>query len=695
MIISVVVVSYNVRDFVKQCLTSLSRSHFTGRVETILVDNNSYDGTVEMVQRRFPQVLVIQNSENRGFAAAANQGIAASSGEMVLVLNPDTILEEQTLQVLVDYLREHPDVGCVGPKILNSDGSLQQACKRSFPRPWVAFTRLLGLARLFPKSRLFGQYNLTYLDPDQTHTVDAVSGSCMCITRRVIEEVGPMDEAFFLFGEDLDYCYRIHQAGYEVRYHPATQIVHYKGESVKTAPFDNLLVFHEAMVTFSHKYDSLSGGVITRSFIRLGIALRAWLAYIRSSLATFSSLIFDTLVIGAAFFAMICVRFLPDPHFRTREMLILYVPVVAVYAVLWLGIGGLFQIYGRYVLSYSRALIASLVGFLVIATLTYLYREVAYSRLVLVLASALVAALLPGWRLVVHLRRATHKVGDSYRAQRPSIFSRRAVILGAGTEGRRIAGLLLRRPDTGIDLLGFVDDGPTSITGDNDTPLPCLGRTDELRDLAGRHRFQEVIVAGESFTNQRLMAILEQTRDLPLLFRIVPHEDEVMLGKANVEYIGNLPFVSVEATLYHRFHLLSKRLFDILVSGLLLLPLLLLMPLLVLVYGLERHSIWTVGGGQVSVRLLRGGGQMVRRLPLLWSIFRGDLSFVGGELVLAKESDPRLLFKPGVTGIAQLRQSASRRIDEPEVAKSYQHYYLQHQSLTFDLEILLKALFRI
>ncbi len=691
MTISVVVVSYNVREFVKQCLTSLNRACFDGSVETILVDNNSYDGTVEMVQRRFPQVRVSENSENRGFAAAANQGIAASGGEMVLLLNPDTILEEQTLQVLADYLHEHPDVGCIGPKILNSDGSLQQACKRSFPHPWVALTRLLGLARLFPKSRLFGQYNLTYLDPDQTHAVDAVSGSCMCITRRVIEEVGPMDEAFFLFGEDLDYCYRIHQAGYEVRYHPATQIVHYKGQSVKTAPFDNLRVFYEAMVTFSHKYDSLSGGVIARAFIRQGIALRAWLAYIRSSLATFSSLIIDALVIGTAFFAMICVRFLPDPHFRTREMLVLYAPVVAVYAVVGLGIGGLFQIYGRYVLSYSRALIASLVGFLVIATLTYLYREVAYSRIVLVSASALVAGLLPGWRLVVHLRRITHRMGDSYRAHRPSIFSRRAVILGAGAEGQRIASLLLRRPDTGIDLLGFVDDGSATLPGENDLLLPYLGRTGELRDLADRHRIREVIVTGESFTNQRLMAILEQTRDLPFLFRIVPHEDEVMLGKANVEYIGDLPFVNVEATLYQRFHLLSKRLFDILASGLLLLPLLLLMPFLLLVCGLERHITWTVDGGQVRVRLLRKGGEGIRRLPLLWYIFKGDLSFVGGEMVSTDKPDPRLLFKPGMTGLAQLRRVG----DEPEVARSCDHYYLQHQSLTFDLEIILKALFRI
>lgn len=691
MTLSVVVVSYNVREFVKQCLTSLNRACFDGSVETVLVDNNSYDGTVEMVRRRFPQVRVIENSENRGFAAAANQGIAASGGEMVLLLNPDTILEEQTLQVLVDYLRDHPDVGCVGPKILNSDGSFQLASRRSFPGPWVAFTHLAGLGRLFPGSRLFGRYNFAYLDPSETHEVDAVSGSCMCLPRRVIDEVGLLDEAFFMFWEDTDYCYRIWQSGYKVVYHPATKIVHYKGESVRTDPLYNLRIFHEALAAFARKHNAFSGGLIGPLLLRITIRLRIWLAYFRSSLATFSSLIFDTLVIGAAFFAMICVRFLPDAHFRTREMLVLYAPVVAVYAVLWLGIGGLFQIYGRYVLSYSRALIASLVGFLVIATLTYLYREVAYSRIVLVSASALVATLLPGWRLVVHLRRITHRMGDSYRAHRPSIFSRRAVILGAGAEGQRIASLLLRRPDTGIDLLGFVDDGSTTPPGENDLLLPYLGQTGELRDLADRHRIREVIVTGESFTNQRLMAILEQTRDLPFLFRIVPHEDEVMLGKANVEYIGDLPFVSVEATLYQRFHLLSKRLFDILASALSLLLLLPVWPFLLLVCGLERHITWTVDGGQVRVRRLRKAGEGIRRLPLLWYIFKGDLSFVGGEMVSADKPDPRLLFKPGMTGLAQLRRVG----DEPEVARSCDHYYLQHQSLTFDLEILLKALLRI
>ncbi|MFC1547077.1 glycosyltransferase family 2 protein, partial [Candidatus Neomarinimicrobiota bacterium] len=254
MTLSVVIVSYNVREFVSQCLLSLYRSRFDESLEVILVDNNSSDNTVGTVRERYPDAIIIENQKNRGFAAAVNQGVAASSGQIILLLNPDTIVEENTLRILTGYLQANPDVGCVGPKILNSDGSLQQACKRSFPSPWVALTRLMGLSRVFPGSRLFGRYNLTYLDPDETHRIEAVSGSCMCIPRSVWDTVGNMDDEFFLFGEDLDYCHRIHQAGFQVVYLPETHIIHYKGESVKTAPFDNLRMFHEAMVTFSRKY---------------------------------------------------------------------------------------------------------------------------------------------------------------------------------------------------------------------------------------------------------------------------------------------------------------------------------------------------------------------------------------------------------------------------------------------------------
>ncbi len=161
MTLSVIIVSYNVREFVKQCLMAVDRSRFEGEVQIILVDNDSSDGTADMVRQRFAQVVIIENENNRGFAAAVNQGVAASSGEMVLLLNPDTLVEEQTLQVLADYLGSHPEVGCAGPKILNSDGGLQLSSRRAFPSAWVALTRLSGLGRLFPQNRLFGRYNYT------------------------------------------------------------------------------------------------------------------------------------------------------------------------------------------------------------------------------------------------------------------------------------------------------------------------------------------------------------------------------------------------------------------------------------------------------------------------------------------------------------------------------------------------------
>ncbi len=187
------------------------------------------------------------------------------------------------------------------------------------------------------------------------------------------------------------------------------------------------------------------------------------------------------------------------------------------------------------------------------------------------------------------------------------------------------------------------------------------------------------------------MDILEDTRDLNLLFRIVPHEDEIMLGKTDIEHFGDLPLVDLEMTLYHRFHRLSKRSFDLLASALANLLLLPLWPIILLVGGLRGTTIWTVAGGRCRIWLLQRGWPAVRRLPLLWSIFRGDISFVGAEIAPVNEPDPHLLFKPGITGLSQLRRVAG----EPEISTSYQHYYLQHQSLTFDIEIILKSLLRI
>ncbi|MFC1481937.1 glycosyltransferase [Candidatus Neomarinimicrobiota bacterium] len=687
MILSVVVVSYNVKEFVSQCLQSVQASSFDGVIELILIDNHSHDGTPDMVRELYPQVKMIVNDQNLGFASALNQGLNISTGDYMLSLNPDTIVEEMTLQKLVDYLAANPEAGIVGPKILNSDGSFQRAAKRSFPTLWGAFTHFSGLSRLFPGSRLFGQYNLTHLDPDQSHIVEAVSGSCMCLTRQVYQEIGGMDEDFFLGADDLDYCYRAVEAGYSVHYLAETQIVHYKGVSRALAPFYNLRLHFEAMYLFARKHRKLAGGLPGQIMIKAGIWIIALITYLKNYLNSFSSLVIDSLFIAGAFGLIILVRFLPDPMFRTKYMLINYAPVVGVYLILWLLVGAVFRIYGRYVLSYSRAIVSSIIGFVLLATGTYVYRDIAYSRIVLVAASILVAITLPGWRMLVSYWQIAHRLGDSHRTKRPSIFSRRVAVHGIGEEGIRVARLLLNRPDLGLDMIGFIaHDVP--YDKQPELPLPLLGTSSDLGSIAERHRLKELIIADGQVDNSRMMTLLEQTRSSNLLFRIVPHAEDIMLGQSKVEHFGQIPFVEMEATLYQRFHLFAKRTFDLLLSGSIALILLPLWPIILIGGGVQRELLWKQDGKLFHGLTLRRGSAAFRKLPLVWSILRGHMSFVGGALISADDTDPGLLFKPGLTGMSQMRKAVA---DSP-AADSYQHYYLQHQSLTMDLEIILKSI---
>ncbi len=687
MTLSVVIVSYNVKVFVSQCLQAVQASSFKGTVEVILVDNHSHDGTVNMVKRLYPQVKLIVNDQNLGFSRALNQGLERSTGAYILSLNPDTIVEELTLQRLVDGLAANPEIGIIGPKIINSDGSFQKAAKRSFPTLWGAFTHFIGLSSVFSGSRLFGQYNLTYLDPDQNHQVEAVSGSCMCFSRQVYDKIGGMDEDFFLGADDIDYCYRAVAAGYAVQYLADTQIIHYKGVSKALEPFYNLRLHFEAMYLFARKHRTVAGGLSGQLLIRAGIWVIGALTQLKNYLNSFSSLIIDSIIITSAFALMILLRFLPDPLFRTEYMLLNYAPVVGVYLILWLLVGTIFRIYGRYVLSYSRASLSSIIGFVMIATGTYLYRDIAYSRIVLVAASTVVAISLPGWRLLVSYWQLTNRMGDSHRTKRPSIFSRRVAIHGIDNEGLRVAWLLLHRPDLGLDMIGFVA-ADTPAESRPDLPLPLLGTSSELGNISARYRLKELIIADGQVDNNRLMNLLEQTKNHNLLFKIVPHAEDIMLGQTKVEHFGQIPFVEVEVTLYRRFHLFAKRTFDLLLSSSIALILLPLWPIIFIGGGAQWNWFWKQDGERFRGITLRRGSAVFRKLPLLWSILRGQMSFVGGALVSVADADPALLFKPGLTGMTQMRKAVART----PAAASYQHYYLQHQSLTMDLEIIFKSI---
>jgi hypothetical protein len=283
--VAVVVVAYNTRDHLRVCLSSLADSDAASRgiaLSVWVVDNASRDGSAAMVRDQFEHVQLVTNTRNVGYAAANNKALQASGFKplrdgptpaYVLLLNPDTVVQSAAIGDMVHYAQQRPDVGVVGPKLVLEDGRLDLACRRSFPTPEVSFYRLVGLSRLFPSSRRFGRYNLTYLDPDRPAEVDSVVGACMLVRGEAIHKVGLLDERFFMYGEDLDWCLRIKRAGWRVYYWPEAQVVHRKRASSRSSARARY-EFQRAMYLFYRKHYAASTARPLHWLVMAGLAAR-------------------------------------------------------------------------------------------------------------------------------------------------------------------------------------------------------------------------------------------------------------------------------------------------------------------------------------------------------------------------------------------------------------------------------------
>ena len=252
--LSIVIVNYNTRDLLRTCLQSIRESQGAPSMELFVVDNASTDGSADMVASEFPEAKLIVCETNRGYAYANNVALRQCRGEYLLLLNPDTVLPPSALRDMVAFMDAHPEAGIAGPKLVRENGSLDLACRRSFPSPEVSFYRMLGLSKLFPGSRRFARYNLTYLDPDQPAEVDSVVGAFMMVRRKAAEQVGFLDESFFMYGEDLDWAYRIKARGWKVLYNPAVVVLHVKGASSRRHPWKTIIEFYRAMHIFYSKH---------------------------------------------------------------------------------------------------------------------------------------------------------------------------------------------------------------------------------------------------------------------------------------------------------------------------------------------------------------------------------------------------------------------------------------------------------
>lgn len=276
--LSVIIVNYNVKYYLEQCLEAVRRASQGLQIEVIVVDNLSTDGSIPYLRERFPEVTFIENKENVGFARANNQAIRMSAGKYVLLLNPDTIVAEHTLSDFIRFMDSHPEAGGAGAYMLRTDGTFAPESRRGLPTPFVAFCKMSGLAALLPQSRVFGRYYMRYLNENEVNEIEIISGACMLLRREALDKVGLLDEDFFMYGEDIDLSYRILKGGYKNYFLP-TRMLHYKGESTEKSSFRYTYTFYQAMRLFFRKHYAHYSFLVSLP-INVAIWVRSFMAYI-------------------------------------------------------------------------------------------------------------------------------------------------------------------------------------------------------------------------------------------------------------------------------------------------------------------------------------------------------------------------------------------------------------------------------
>ena len=518
--LSVIVLSYNVREYLALALRTAEAACQGIRAEIIVVDNDSSDGSAEMVERDFPDVRLIRSGANLGFAGGNNVGIDAAMGRYVLLLNPDVLVHPTAFSVLVDCLDENPGVGAVGGRIVNPDGTIDPGARRGFPSPSAAFYRMVGLSYLFPRSPRFGRYAMSYHDDDARASVDALSGCFMCVRREVIEQVGALDDEFFMYGEDLDWSYRIREAGWEIVYQPESEIVHFKGESTRSMPrLKQLFEFHRAMHLFVRKHFAKKLGPIALGLIETGILLRGLGVTVWRLALAGARPILDVAVLVASVAVALATRALSGwlvPPFGSRE---------------WMLIGTVFLVSGMIgalaVGLYrgsaektpnsgaAKAALAAVIGGGVCIVAIFFIKTINFSRIVVGLSWLYAGAGAAVWRWLL-----------SRKSPAPS---GRGLVIGCGPR----AEAFLSRVDElvpGYLVMGAVrtPDSPTDVA--SVANFPIVGDLDDLPFLARRLKIDDVIVAWEQFQYKDVLFLARKGSGYPRRVRLVPEAIDAPAG---------------------------------------------------------------------------------------------------------------------------------------------------------------------
>jgi GT2 family glycosyltransferase len=607
--------------------------------QVFIVDNNSIDGSVEMVQRKFPAYTLVANKENVGFSKANNQAILQSDAEYILLLNPDTVVEEETFSKVIGFMDSHADAGGLGVRMVDGKGKFLPESKRGLPTPAVAFYKIFGLSKLFPKSERIGQYHLGHLSEFETNKIDILSGAFMLMRSEALEKVGLLDEAFFMYGEDIDLSYRILKGGYSNYYFPETRIIHYKGESTKKSSVNYVFVFYRAMIIFAEKHFSQKNAKLFSFLINAAIYFRATLAismrFIRQSVLP----LIDFVILLIGLYALTNQWRISNIDFPEKVVNI----AVPTYTLIWM-LSILFNSGYDNPVKLSNYFKSTVIGTLTILIVyALLPKSWQFSRLYILLGAAWVLAYFLLSRIFLHF-----SIGKKFNLSPKK--NKRFAIIGGKEEFERVAGIL-QQTTRKIESIEHVSAGEEKEKG----AIGTLNQLDQILHIKG---INEIIFCAKDTTAQTIinwMTVIDSTK---IDFKIAQPDSLSLIGSNSIETAGDLYVLDINS-ITKTENIRSKRTFDIAMG------LLLLVGSPILIWYMENKKLF---------------------LQNILSVLIGKLSLVGYFKLDSKVSNQLPRIKPGI-----LNPTDSLSFPDVSLTDKLNLIYARDYSIGKDLSILLKA----
>lgn len=516
-----------------------------------MVDNNSVDGSAALIRERFPRVHFIQNDQNLGFSAANNQALRLAKGKYALLLNPDTVVQEDTFTKTLAFMDAHPEAGGLGIHMVDGKGCFLPESKRGLPTPAVAFYKIFGLAKLFPKSNKFGQYHLTYLDKEKTQAVQILSGAFMLMRKAALDKAGLLDETFFMYGEDIDLSYRLTLAGYQNYYFAESSIIHYKGESTKKSSVNYVFVFYKAMAIFASKHFSQNNARLFNFLIYFAIYLRAGAAILWRFLKQLFFPAIDFALILAGLY--LCkdvyeIRFKLYPNFYSADMLNLFFPL---YTLIWMTFTYFSGGYDR-PLNLRKLIRGVLTGSAFILIVYSLLPEyIRFSRALILIGSLYTLLIYLLSRVLYHFAGLKRfRIGS----QKTDV---RMAIIGSPQEFVRVKDIV-QKTNIEAEFIGFVakDTGQTMQSD-------YLGTIEQLEEIIRVCHITELIFCAQDISSAEIIHFMNKLVEKGLEFKIAPPESLSIIGSNSIDTAGDLYVADVNG-IGKSENKRSKRLLDVL-----------------------------------------------------------------------------------------------------------------------------------